>query len=83
MTISIAGVALMFVSGVVVPVEGMPLWEQYFAKAFPMYYAADAFKGVMLSVPADYGRDAMVLLAWAACTLTFAVITLKQRQALM
>lgn len=81
MTISIAGVALMFVSGVVVPVEGMPLWEQCFAQAFPMYYAADAFKGVILAVPAEYGRDCIVLIAWAAVTLSLAAIMLRRRQA--
>lgn len=81
MTVSIAGVAIMFASGVIVPVEGMPLWEQYFAKSFPMYYAADMFKGVMLSTPAEYLRDVLVLLAFASGGLTFATIMLRRRQA--
>jgi hypothetical protein len=46
-----------------------------------MYYAADAFKGVMLSTPADYLRDFLALIAWALCTLTVAVILLRRRQA--
>ena len=71
----------MFASGVIVPVEGMPLWEQYFAKSFPMYYAADMFKGVMLSTPAEYLRDVLVLLAFSAGGLTFATIMLRRRQA--
>jgi len=53
MCISIVGVALMFVSGIIIPVEAMPHWEQICAKLLPMYYSADAFKGVMLSTPAD------------------------------
>lgn len=81
MTISIFGVAVMFVSGIIVPVEGMPLWEQAFARSFPMYYAADAFKGVMLGIPAHYGIDVLVLLMWAGIGLAFATFLLKQRQA--
>jgi len=81
MSISIFGVAVMFVSGIIVPVEGMPLWEQYFARSFPMYYAADAFKGVMLGIPAHYMTDVAVLLTWAAVGLAFATFLLKHRQA--
>lgn len=81
MTISIFGVAVMFVSGIMVPVDGMPAWEQGFARSFPMYYAADAFKGVMLSIPANYGLDVLVLLCWASGGLFVAVQLLKLRQA--
>lgn len=81
MTISIFGVAVMFISGIVIPVEGMPLWEQYFARSFPMYYASDAFKGVMLSTPANYGMDFVVLFCWAMVGLVFAITLLKHRQA--
>jgi ABC-2 type transport system permease protein len=81
MTISIFGVAVMFVSGIIVPVEGMPLWEQYFARSFPMYYAADAFKGVMLGIPAYYGLDILVLMGWALFGLVCATLLLKHRQA--
>ena len=81
MTISIFGVAVMFVSGIIVPVEGMPLWEQCFARSFPMYYSADAFKGVMLGIPAHYGMDVLVLLAWAAVGLFVGALLLKNRQA--
>ncbi|MBZ0187386.1 MAG: ABC transporter permease [Candidatus Obscuribacterales bacterium] len=81
MTVSIAGVALMFASGVVMPVEGMPLWEQWLAKSFPMYYAADAFKGVMLDTPAAYGNDCLILSLWAIAGLSFASLMLYRRQA--
>ncbi len=81
MTISIAGVAIMFASGIIVPIEGMPQWEQIFAQSFPMYYCADAFKGVMLSIPADYARDAAVLIAWSVIGLLFSFVMLRRRQA--
>ncbi|MBX9670998.1 MAG: ABC transporter permease [Candidatus Obscuribacterales bacterium] len=81
MTISIFGVALMFFSGIIVPTEGMPVWEQSLARAFPLYYAADAFKGVMLDIPANYTLDSIVLLTWASAGMLFATVLLKVRQA--
>jgi ABC-2 type transport system permease protein len=81
MTVSIFGVALMFVSGIIIPVEAMPTWEQVGAKIFPMYYSADAFKGVMLGTPAHYSLDAVVLTVWACLGLGFAILLLNRRQA--
>jgi hypothetical protein len=46
-----------------------------------MYYAADAFKGVMLGIPAQYGLDVLVLLTWAAIGLGVGTFLLKHRQA--
>jgi ABC-2 type transport system permease protein len=80
MTISIAGVALMFASGVVIPVEAMPTWEQICARALPMYYSVDVFKGVMLSTPADYFRDCLVLITWAIIGLVFAALILRRNE---
>jgi hypothetical protein len=81
MTVSIFGVALMFMSGIMIPVEAMPAWEQCCARLFPMYYSADAFKGVMLDLPAHYSRDVMVLLAWACLGLIISTILLRNRKA--
>ncbi|MBI4532461.1 MAG: ABC transporter permease [Candidatus Melainabacteria bacterium] len=81
MTVSILGVGLMFVSGIIIPVEAMPGWEQIGAKSLPMYYSADAFKGVMLGTPADYLRDAIVLFLWGCIGLTVAAILLNRRRA--
>lgn len=81
MCVSIVGVALMFVSGIVIPVEAMPFWEQIGARALPMYYSADAFKGVMLGTPANYMGDSIVLLGWAIAGLSFATILLQRRKA--
>jgi ABC-2 type transport system permease protein len=81
MTISIAGVALMFVSGIIIPVEAMPPWEQTCALALPMYYAADIFKGVILGTPADYFKDSVILLVWACSGLVVASTLLNRRKA--
>lgn len=83
MTVSILGVGLMFVSGVVVPVEAMPEWEQVLARFLPMYYSADAFKGVMLGVPADLSFDALVLLIWGLSGLAVSSILLSRRRAVL
>jgi ABC-2 type transport system permease protein len=83
MTVSITGVALMFVSGIVIPVQAMPGWQQIVAKLFPMYYSADAFKGVMLGVPADYLRDIVILICWAITGLTISSVLLHHRKAAM
>jgi len=81
MTVSIAGVALMFVSGIIVPIEVMPAWEQTQAKILPLYYATDAFRGVMVGVPANYLADAGVLLSWSLVGLIFATILLHRQRA--
>lgn len=81
MTVSILGVGLMFVSGIVIPVEAMPLWEQIMARALPMYYSADGFKGVMLGAPADYLRDVAVLVGWGVLGLAVASVLLSKRRA--
>lgn len=81
MTVSILGVALMFVSGIIVPLEAMPPWEQTIARCLPLYYAADAFKGVILATRANYGQDVIVLLSWSVCGLLIAATLLTKRQA--
>ncbi len=83
MTISILGVALMFVSGVIVPVEAMPAWEQALARALPMYYSADAFKGIMLGTPAYFLRDAAILVSWGCAGLGAAAMLLGRRKAVL
>jgi ABC-type multidrug transport system permease subunit len=83
MVISICGVALMFASGIIVPVEAMPHWEQITAHILPLYYSADAFKGVMLGTPAYYLRDALVLMGWSVAGLTVASLFLTKRNAVI
>lgn len=83
MVITICGVALMFVSGIVIPVEAMPKWEQLTALSMPMYYSADMFKGVMLGAPAYYWRDIIILCAWAIGGLTVATVFLTKRNAVI
>jgi hypothetical protein len=81
MTVTILGVSLMFVSGIISPIKAMPIWEQKVAYTLPMYYAADLFKGVMLGVPTDFGRDILILLGWSLCGLLLARTLLTRNKA--
>jgi hypothetical protein len=83
MTVTILGVALMFVSGIITPMKAMPIWEQRIAGALPMYYAADLTKGVILGTPADFGRDILILLAWSAFGLLLSRAILVRNKASM
>ena len=83
MTVTILGVSLMFVSGIISPIKAMPIWEQNVAYALPMYYAADLFKGVMLGVPADFFRDILLLLSWSVFGLLLARAILTRNKASM
>jgi ABC-2 type transport system permease protein len=83
MVVTIFGVAWMFTSGVVIPVEAMPQWQQLTAYCLPMYYSVDAFKGVMLGTPAYYMRDSLILLAWSIGALLVASTFLSRRRAVI
>lgn len=83
MTVSILGVALMFVSGIITPVKAMPSWEQHLALALPMYYASDLTKAAMLGIPADYSRDILVLLSWSFLGLSISRLLLVRGKASM
>lgn len=81
MTISILGVALMFVSGIITPIKAMPYWEQQLASSMPLYYASDLTKAAMLGIPCDYGRDIMVLLSFAFGSLIVSRFVLARSKA--
>lgn len=66
---------MMFVSGILFPIDQMPTWLQLIGKALPLYYAADALRKViilnanlMLIMP-----DVIILILYALFTLTIAV----------
>ena len=66
---------MMFVSGILFPIDQMPTWLQLIGKAMPLYYAADALRKViilnanlMLVMP-----DAIILILYALFTLTIAI----------
>lgn len=81
MTVSILGVALMFVSGIITPIKAMPFWEQKLASVMPLYYASDLTKAAMLGIPCEASRDVIVLLAYAFICLFVSRMVLARNRA--
>jgi ABC-2 type transport system permease protein len=48
---------MMFISGILFPIDQLPVWMQYIGKAMPLYYAADALRKVIIL---NAGLDAIV-----------------------
>jgi len=66
---------MMFISGILFPIEQLPSWLQLIGKAFPLYYAADALRkviilnaGMMAIIP-----DVLILLVYTFLTMTVAL----------
>jgi ABC-2 type transport system permease protein len=66
---------MMFISGILFPIDQLPAWLQYFGKALPLYYAADALRKVIIlnaTIPA-ITPDLLILVAYTALTMTVAI----------
>jgi ABC-2 type transport system permease protein len=66
---------MMFLSGILFPINQLPVPVQYVGKAFPLYYAADALRKVVI-LNANVGvimPDLLVLLAYSVVTMGIAV----------
>jgi len=66
---------MMFLSGILFPINQLPVPVQYIGKAFPLYYAADALRKVVI-LNANVGiilPDLLVLLAYSVVTMGIAV----------
>ncbi|RFB10180.1 ABC transporter permease [Bacillus sp. HNG] len=72
-----------FFSGIF-PLEGMADWLQAIAKVMPIYYAADALKGVMYQGLgfADISLDLLALVIFATVFIILNVFALKRYRAL-
>lgn len=68
-----------FFSGIF-SIEGMAEWLQVFANFMPLYYAADALKGVMYEglTLADISSNLFILLAFAAVFIILNLFALKK-----
>ena len=66
---------MMFLSGILFPINQLPVAVQYIGKAFPLYYAADALrKVVILNASLNIIMpDLLVLLAYSVVTMAIAV----------
>ncbi|WP_449538719.1 ABC transporter permease [Ferdinandcohnia sp. Marseille-Q9671] len=81
--IPVAVIPQVFFSGII-PLEGMATWLQGIAKIMPLYYAADALKGVMyqgLGI-ADISFNLLVLVIFATTFIILNVLALKKYRAM-
>lgn len=66
---------MMFLSGIIFPMEQLPGWLQSVGKMLPLYYAADALRKVIV-LGASFSQiywDVVVLILYAAVTLGVAI----------
>jgi len=66
---------MMFISGILFPIDQLPGWLQYIGKGLPLYYAADALRKVII-LNANLGAimpDVLILIAYTFLTMTVAI----------
>ena len=66
---------MMFISGILFPIDQLPGWMQLIGKALPLYYAADALRKVIIlnASLAAIMPDMIVLVIYALLTMTAAI----------
>jgi ABC-2 type transport system permease protein len=71
---------MMFLSGILFPMDQLPNWLQWIGKALPLYYAADALRKVMV-LSANFNQiftDVVVLVLYSVTTLGIAIPVFKE-----
>jgi len=66
---------MMFISGILFPIDQLPVWMQYIGKALPLYFAADALRKVIIlnaSLPVIM-PDLIILIVYTFLTMTIAL----------
>lgn len=66
---------MMFISGILFPIDQLPGWMQYIGKALPLYYAADALRKVIIlnASLAAIVPDILILVVYTFLTMTIAI----------
>jgi ABC-2 type transport system permease protein len=66
---------MMFISGILFPIEQLPVWLQWIGKAFPLYYAADALRKVIIlnAGLTTIMPDILILIVYTVLTMTVAI----------
>jgi len=66
---------MMFISGILFPIDQLPGWMQYIGKAMPLYYAADALRKVIIlnASLAAIMPDVLILIVYTFLTMTVAI----------
>jgi ABC-2 type transport system permease protein len=66
---------MMFISGILFPIDQLPGWLQYIGKGLPLYYAADALRKVIIlnASLAAIMPDVLILIVYMFLTMTLAI----------
>jgi len=66
---------MMFISGILFPIDQLPGWLQLIGKALPLYYAADALRKVIIlnATLAAIMPDVLILIVYTFLTMTIAI----------
>ena len=66
---------MMFISGILFPIDSLPTWMQYIGKGMPLYYAADALRKVIIlnASLTDITPDLLILVVYTFLTMTLAI----------
>jgi ABC-2 type transport system permease protein len=66
---------MMFISGILFPIDQLPTWLQYIGEALPLYYAADALRKVIIlnATLAAITPDVVILVIYTLVTMTAAI----------
>jgi len=66
---------MMFISGILFPIDQLPGWMQYIGKAMPLYYAADALRKVIIlnASLATIMPEVIILVVYSFLTMTLAI----------
>jgi ABC-2 type transport system permease protein len=66
---------MMFISGILFPVDQLPSWLQSIGKAMPLYYAADALRKVIIlnATLTAIMPDVIILIVYTLLTMTLAI----------
>ena len=66
---------MMFISGILFPIDQLPGWLQLIGKALPLYYAADALRKVIIlnATLATIMPDVLILIVYTILTMAAAI----------
>jgi ABC-2 type transport system permease protein len=66
---------MMFISGILFPIDQLPAWLQYIGQALPLYYAADALRKVIIlnATMTAIMPDVIILVVYTVLTMTIAI----------
>jgi ABC-2 type transport system permease protein len=66
---------MMFISGILFPIDQLPVWLQYIGKGMPLYYAADALRKVIIlnASLVAITPDIIILVVYMVLTMTLAL----------